>query len=66
LKKQIGAGKIGQIAAKILRQGFGMRVICYDVYPNKAVMEEELGCQYVGTLRYVCQKSFTKEPYLTQ
>ena len=46
----IGTGKIGQIAAKIFRQGFGMRVLCYDVYPNKAVMEEELGCQYVDTL----------------
>lgn len=30
----IGTGKIGQVFIKIC-QGFGMRVIAYDVYPNK-------------------------------
>ena len=30
----IGTGKIGQAMAKICK-GFGMRVIAYDLYPNK-------------------------------
>eukprot|EP00418_Pyrodinium_bahamense_P098855 CAMPEP_0179037750 /NCGR_PEP_ID=MMETSP0796-20121207/14286_1 /TAXON_ID=73915 /ORGANISM="Pyrodinium bahamense, Strain pbaha01" /LENGTH=772 /DNA_ID=CAMNT_0020734061 /DNA_START=45 /DNA_END=2363 /DNA_ORIENTATION=+ len=38
-----GTGKIGQIAAKIFK-GFGMRVICYDVFENSAILE--MGCQY--------------------
>eukprot|EP00929_Paragymnodinium_shiwhaense_P059149 TRINITY_DN29610_c0_g2_i1.p1 TRINITY_DN29610_c0_g2~~TRINITY_DN29610_c0_g2_i1.p1 ORF type:complete len:779 (+),score=178.71 TRINITY_DN29610_c0_g2_i1:68-2404(+) len=40
----IGTGKIGQIAAKIFR-GFGMRVICFDVFPNDVM--KNLGCTYV-------------------
>jgi D-lactate dehydrogenase len=40
----LGTGKIGQIAAKIFK-GFGMDVICYDVYKND-VITKELGCRY--------------------
>ena len=32
----IGTGKIGQAMAKICK-GFGMRVIAYDLYPNKSL-----------------------------
>ncbi len=38
----IGTGKIGQVFAKIC-QGFGMRILAYDVYPN-----ESLGLTYVS------------------
>mmetsp|Transcript_44719 Transcript_44719/g.127635 ORF Transcript_44719/g.127635 Transcript_44719/m.127635 type:complete len:795 (-) Transcript_44719:135-2519(-) len=41
----LGTGKIGQIAAKIFK-GFGMKVICYDVFKN-SVITEELGLEYV-------------------
>jgi len=40
----LGTGKIGQIAAKIFK-GFGMDVICYDVFQND-VITKELGCRY--------------------
>jgi D-lactate dehydrogenase len=36
----IGTGKIGKIAAKILR-GFDMRVLVYDPYPDKEFAEDE-------------------------
>eukprot|EP00401_Gymnodinium_catenatum_P025384 CAMPEP_0117494320 /NCGR_PEP_ID=MMETSP0784-20121206/19552_1 /TAXON_ID=39447 /ORGANISM="" /LENGTH=801 /DNA_ID=CAMNT_0005289199 /DNA_START=13 /DNA_END=2418 /DNA_ORIENTATION=+ len=39
-----GTGKIGQIVAKIFK-GFGLRVVCYDVYQNSAIVE--LGCEYL-------------------
>mmetsp|Transcript_57205 Transcript_57205/g.183812 ORF Transcript_57205/g.183812 Transcript_57205/m.183812 type:complete len:418 (+) Transcript_57205:90-1343(+) len=41
----VGTGKIGQIAAKIFK-GFGMEVICFDVFKND-VITKELGLQYV-------------------
>jgi len=46
----VGTGKIGQLAAKIFGRGFGMRVLCYDVFPNVDVMVRELGCTYVDSL----------------
>lgn len=36
----IGTGKIGQVAATIF-QGFGCRVLAYDVYPNEAWAKEK-------------------------
>ncbi len=36
----IGTGRIGQIAAKILR-GFDMEVLAYDLYPNEAFASAE-------------------------
>jgi D-lactate dehydrogenase len=64
----IGTGKIGRILIKILK-GFGMNVIAYDLYPNKA-MEEETGFKYVD-LKTVYKESdiislhcpLTKETY---
>lgn len=41
----VGTGKIGRIAARILR-GFGMRVLAYDPYPA-ADWAAELGVEYV-------------------
>lgn len=40
----IGTGKIGQCFARIML-GFGCKVICYDLYPNKEV--EAMGAKYV-------------------
>jgi len=42
----MGTGKIGQILCKILN-GFGAKILCYDVFENKAV-KEELGGVYVS------------------
>lgn len=42
----IGTGKIGKIAAEIL-SGFGMKVLVYDVYPDKAWAESK-GFSYVS------------------
>jgi len=42
----IGTGKIGRIMAGILK-GFGMRILAYDAFPNKA-FEETGGCQYAA------------------
>jgi D-lactate dehydrogenase len=41
----IGTGKIGKIAGQIFK-GFGMRVICWDPYPDHA-WAEAAGCEYV-------------------
>lgn len=41
----VGAGRIGQIAAKILR-GFDMEVLAYDPYPNEA-FASSTGVRYV-------------------
>jgi D-lactate dehydrogenase len=41
----IGTGRIGQIAAKILR-GFDMEVLAYDLYPNEA-FAKSVGVRYV-------------------
>lgn len=40
----IGTGKIGLCFARIMR-GFGCKVICYDLYPNKEI--ESIGAKYV-------------------
>ncbi|MBM0742784.1 2-hydroxyacid dehydrogenase [Phormidium sp. CLA17] len=42
----IGTGKIGQIFAKIMSQGFGCKLLGYDLHPNSA-FESELGGKYV-------------------
>lgn len=42
----IGTGRIGQILVKIL-QGFGMRVLVYDVFPNKE-WAANAGADYVS------------------
>lgn len=34
----LGTGRIGQIFINLCL-GFGMRIVCYDKYPNKALME---------------------------
>jgi D-lactate dehydrogenase len=41
----VGTGKIGRIVAQILR-GFGMQVLAYDPYPNKAWAAQQ-GVEYV-------------------
>lgn len=41
----IGTGKIGKIAGQIFK-GFGMRVVCWDPYPDQA-WADETGCEYV-------------------
>lgn len=41
----VGTGKIGRVAAQILR-GFGMRVLAYDPYPNNAWANHN-GVEYV-------------------
>ncbi len=41
----VGTGKIGKAAIQILR-GFGMRILAYDVYPDKD-FAKECGCTYV-------------------
>lgn len=41
----VGTGRIGRIAAEILR-GIGMRVLCHDPYPDAAWAAEK-GCEYV-------------------
>ena len=41
----IGTGKIGQLVIKIA-VGFGMKVIAYDIFPNK-MLENLLGFKYV-------------------
>ena len=43
----VGTGKIGRIAAQILR-GFGMRVLAFDPYPN-AEWALQTGVDYVAT-----------------
>jgi D-lactate dehydrogenase len=40
----VGTGKIGQIVAQIM-QGFGCRILAYDVHPNPAC--EAVGARYV-------------------
>jgi D-lactate dehydrogenase len=40
----VGTGRIGQIVAQIM-QGFGCRILAYDVYPNPAC--EAVGVKYV-------------------
>lgn len=45
----VGAGRIGQEVAKRAKNGFGMKVIYYDVVQNE-VIENELGCRYCNTL----------------
>ncbi len=41
----IGTGKIGKIAGQIFK-GFGMRVVCWDPYPDH-VWAQASGCEYV-------------------
>jgi D-lactate dehydrogenase len=41
----LGTGKIGAILCKILKQGFGMEVIAYDLYQSKEVLD--MGIKYV-------------------
>jgi D-lactate dehydrogenase len=41
----IGTGRIGRIVASIMR-GFGMRVLAYDLFPDKSA-SQQLGYEYV-------------------
>ena len=42
----IGTGKIGAVFARILKQGFGARVIAHDPYPNPSC--EAMGVEYLS------------------
>lgn len=42
----VGTGRIGQVACNIFK-GFGCRVLCYDVYQDKTLVER-LGIEYVS------------------
>ncbi len=50
----VGTGKIGRIAAEILR-GIGMQVLCFDPFPNDE-WAEETGCNYVS-FEELCRQS---------
>ncbi|MBK8869694.1 MAG: 2-hydroxyacid dehydrogenase [Elusimicrobia bacterium] len=50
----VGTGKIGRIAAKILK-GFGMRVLAFDLYPDPA-WAKSIGVEYAD-LRTVAKES---------
>jgi D-lactate dehydrogenase len=50
----IGTGKIGSIVARILH-GFGCRILCYDLYPNTALVQE-LAAEYVD-VPTLCRQS---------
>ncbi|MEJ2669411.1 MAG: 2-hydroxyacid dehydrogenase [Gammaproteobacteria bacterium] len=50
----IGTGKIGQTFAKIM-QGFGCRVIAYDIKPNQACVN--LGVEYLSLQEVLTQAS---------
>lgn len=45
----VGTGKIGLLTGKILSQGFGCRVVAYDLYP-KVEVAKEMGIEYVESL----------------
>ncbi len=49
----IGTGNIGLIVAKILSQGFGCKVLAYDVFHNPAL--EAVGGRYVDLLSLAAQ-----------
>jgi D-lactate dehydrogenase len=51
----IGTGKIGQVTAEILR-GFGMRVLAYDVFPNRE-WARQTGVQYVEAISELLRNS---------
>ncbi len=42
----VGTGRIGEIAAKILKCGFGCDVLAYDLHENKSLVD--LGVRYVS------------------
>ncbi|MBI1881380.1 MAG: 2-hydroxyacid dehydrogenase, partial [Chloroflexi bacterium] len=48
----IGTGKIGQIVARIM-QGFGCRLLAYDLYPSAEC--EKLGVRYLTLSELFCQ-----------
>jgi len=51
----IGTGKIGRVAAQILR-GFGMRVLAYDPHPNHE-WSRPIGVEYADDVRVLLQNS---------
>ncbi|MCS7304004.1 MAG: 2-hydroxyacid dehydrogenase [Thermoguttaceae bacterium] len=50
----IGTGKIGSLVAKAFLAGFGCRVLCHDVHPNRELVQ--LGAEYVR-LESLCAES---------
>src|SRR5262245_42972535 len=51
----VGTGKIGQVTAEILR-GFGMRVLAYDLYPDREWAKQS-GVEYVDGVSDVLRPS---------
>jgi D-lactate dehydrogenase len=49
----IGTGRIGAAFCRIMK-GFGCKVLCYDLYPSQALIDQ--GCQYL-TLDEIYQQS---------
>lgn len=49
----IGTGRIGAAFCRIMK-GFGCRVLCYDLYPSQALIDD--GCEYI-TLEEIYQHS---------
>lgn len=52
----IGAGRIGESAAKMVHHGFGMKVIYNDVNQNEK-LEEECGARRVNTIEELLKES---------
>lgn len=52
----IGAGRIGSGFARRAARGFEMKVIYYDVQPNKE-LEKEIGCIYKNTVEEVLKEA---------
>jgi D-lactate dehydrogenase len=51
----VGTGKIGQVAAQILR-GFGMRVLAYDLFPNHE-WARQTGVEYADAVSVLLRNS---------
>ncbi|EXG78314.1 phosphoglycerate dehydrogenase [Cloacibacillus evryensis] len=52
----VGAGRIGQGVARRCR-GFGMKILCYDVYQNEA-FKDECRAEYVSFERLIRESDF--------
>lgn len=51
----IGTGKIGRIFAGILKNGFGAKVIAYDIYPSQEA--KDMGIEYVEKVNDLYKQS---------